>query len=114
MNQRIFIFIFSLFVFAACRNSTTSVIRANDYEKYMHIPVADSMPSLQRIRVDVDFWSQRLKKNPEDAVAKAFLAGLNGARFKVTGDINDIHASDSLYLVASSLFKTNSSSSSCS
>jgi tetratricopeptide (TPR) repeat protein len=58
----------------------------------------------------MDFWMQRLKKNPEDVVAKASLAGLYSTRFKTAGDINDIHTSDSLYLVANRLFKTNSSS----
>ena len=68
------------------------------------------MSSLQRIKTDMDFWMQRLKKNPEDAVAKISLAGLYSARFKIVGDINDIHTSDSLYLVANPLFKINSSS----
>ena len=110
MNQRFFIAISMLFVFAACKNQTASITRSSDYEKYMHIPVTDSMRSLQRIKADVDFWMQRLKKNPEDAVAKVSLAGLHGARFKVTGNIDDIHTSDSLYLIANDLFKINSSS----
>jgi tetratricopeptide (TPR) repeat protein len=76
----------------------------------MHITSADSMRSLQLIKTDIDFWMQRLKKNPEDAVAKASLAGLYSARFKTAGDINDIHTSDSLYLVANPLFRINSSS----
>ena len=76
----------------------------------MHITSADSMSSLQRIKTDIDFWMQRLKKNPEDAVAKVSLAGLYSVRFKTAGDINDIHTSDSLYLVANPLFKINSSS----
>ena len=82
----------------------------SDYDKYMHITSPDSMSSVQRIKTDMDFWIQRLKKNPEDAVAKASLAGLYSVRFKTAGDINDIHISDSLYLVANPLFKINSSS----
>jgi len=86
------------------------VTKVSDYDKYMRISSADSMRSLQRIKTDIDFWMQRLKKDPEDAVAKASLAGLYSTRFKTGGDINDIHTSDSLYLVANPLFKTNSSS----
>ena len=87
-----------------------TVTKASDYDKYMHISSTDSMRSLQRIKTDMDFWMQRLKKDPEDAVAKASLAGLYSVRFKTVGDISDIHTSDSLYLVANPLFKINSSS----
>ena len=108
MHYWIIIFIIS--VFASCKNSIQPVTRFSDYDKYMHISSADSMRSLQLIKTDIDFWMQRLKKNPEDAVAKASLAGLYSARFKTAGDIDDIHTSDSLYLVANPLFKINSSS----
>jgi len=99
-----------MFVFIGCKNSIQPIVKTADYEKYMHIVSPDSMHSLQRIKADMDFWMQRLEKNPDDVVAKVSLAGLHGARFKVAGDINDIHTSDSLYLVANPLFKTNSSS----
>ena len=108
--MRYWIIIFIVSVFASCKNSIQPVTKVSDYDKYMHITSADSMRSLQRIKTDMDFWMQRLKKNPEDAVAKASLAGLYSARFKTVGDINDIHTSDSLYLVANPLFKINSSS----
>jgi tetratricopeptide (TPR) repeat protein len=51
-----------------------------------------------------------LNNNPEDAISKASLAGLYSARFKIAGNINDIYASDSLYRIANSFFKTYSSS----
>ena len=76
----------------------------------MSIVSADSMSSLQRIEIDINFWKKRLKKNPEDDVSKISLAGLYSARFKTAGNINDIHTSDSLYMVANCLFKTSSSS----
>lgn len=110
MNQRIFIAIFSLFVLTACKQTIKPVTKVSDYEKYMHIQLTDSIHSLQRIETDIDFWMHRLKKDPDDAVAKVSLAGLYGSRFKVAGDINDIHTSDSLYLIANFLFKLNSSS----
>ncbi len=110
MRPQILILLFLLFMFAGCKNSTQPVTKALDYEKYMNIDSADSMSSLQRIETDIDFWSKRLKKNPEDAVSKVSLAGLYSARFKVGGSIRDIHTSDSLYAVANRLFKTSSSS----
>lgn len=86
------------------------ITNRSDYDQYMTIVSAASMKSYERIIRDMDFWMQRLKKHPDDAVARASLASLYSARFKTTGDISDIHKSDSLYLVANSLFRTNSSS----
>src|SRR6187401_3464861 len=108
--MRYWIIIFIVSMFAACKSPMRNITKVSDYDKYMHISSADSMRSFQRIKTDMDFWTQRLKKNPEDAVAKVSLAGLYSARFKTVGDINDIHTSDSLYLVANPLFKINSSS----
>jgi len=108
--MRYLILIYIISVFASCKNSIQPITRVADYDKYMHITSVDSMRSLQRIQADMKFWMQRLQKNPEDAVAKVSLAGLYSARFKTVGDINDIHTSDSLYLVANPLFKINSSS----
>ena len=108
--MRYLIIIVIVSVLASCKDPIQPVIKVSDYDKYMHITSADSMRSLQRIKTDMDFWIQRLKKNPDDAVAKVSLAGLYSARFKTAGDINDIHTSDSLYLVANPLFKINSSS----
>jgi len=99
-----------IFSILGCKNFEEPVTRSSDYEKYMHLTVNDSMHSLQRITSDMDFWMQRLKKNPDDVVAKVSLAGLYSARFKTIGDINDIHTSDNLYMLANPLFKTNSSS----
>lgn len=110
MRIQILILILLLFMFAGCKNSTQPVTKALDYEKYMNIAAADSMSSLQRIETDIDFWKERLKKSPEDAVSQVSLAGLYGARFKVGGSIRDIHTSDSLYTIANRLFKTSSSS----
>src|SRR4249920_1284658 len=108
--MRYYIILFIVSAFASCKNSIQPVTKVSDYDKYMHITSADSMRSLQRIKADMDFWMQRLKKNPEDAVAKVSLAGLYSSRFKTAGDINDIHTSDSLYLIANPLFRINSSS----
>src|SRR5215212_4131876 len=110
MYYRLCIVFVCLLIFIGCKNSIQPIVKTADYEKFMHIVSPDSMHSIRRIKADMDFWMQRLEKNPDDVVAKVSLAGLHGARFKVGGDINDIHTSDSLYIVANPLFKTNSSS----
>src|SRR5574339_475615 len=98
MHYRIILLI--AFVFASCRHSIRPIVERAEYDKYMNTVSTDSLGSLQRIATDMNFWMQRLKKNPEDAVAKASLAGLYSARFKIAGDIDDIHVSDRLYLIA--------------
>lgn len=108
--MRYSILIILIFSILGCKNLDEPIVRSSDYEKYMQLVATDSMHTLQRIVSDMDFWMKRLEKNPDDVVAKVSLAGLYGARFKTAGDINDIHTSDSLYMVANPLFKTNSSS----
>ena len=105
-----FLIIFFFVVFNSCNESEQPVTKRSDYEKYLHFASADSLHSMQKIRADIEFWRQRLRKDPEDVVAKSSLAALYSARFKVAGDIRDILISDSLFLVANSLLKTSSSS----
>jgi tetratricopeptide (TPR) repeat protein len=110
MRYSIFILLVCLAIFESCKHQAKPITNSGDYEKYMHLTSADSMPSLQHINIDIDFWGKRLAKDPEDAVAKVSLAGLYSSRFKTAGNIDDIHISDSLYLIANALFKTNTSS----
>jgi len=110
MRYSFFISLTFILILSACKNSIESITKVSDYEKYMHLASADSMPTLKRITTDIDFWDKRLTKDPEDAVSKASLAGLYSARFKTAGNIDDIHTSDSLYLTANNLFRTSTSS----
>ena len=110
MRYSFYLLIVVVLILFGCKNSSEPIVNAADYDKYMHLDVADSMPSLQRIKTDIDFWTKRLEKNHDDAVSKTSLAGLLAARFKTAGDINDIQESDSFYVVANSLFKTSGSS----
>jgi tetratricopeptide (TPR) repeat protein len=110
MTYPVFLFIAFAAFFSGCKNATDAITKSSDYNKYLKIASADSMPALKKINTDISFWSDRLARNPGDAVAKVSLAGLYSARFKTGADINDIHTSDSLYVDANTLFKTNTSS----
>jgi len=110
MRRSIFITVVFAIIFQGCKNSFEPIVKVSDYDKYMQLVSADSMPSVKRINIDIDFWGKRLANDPEDAVSKTSLAGLYSARFKAGGNIDDIHTSDSLYLAANTLFKTSTSS----
>ena len=110
MRYSILILVIFACHFLACRHTPATVTKITDYEKYLCFDKADSMSSLQHINTDIEFWSKKIEKDTGDAVAKISLAALHSARFKTTGNINDIHTSDSLYWVANAVFKTNTSS----
>lgn len=108
----------SFFVIAAaaltclngCKPQLKTVTNERDYEVYLKLKAQSSLRSLALINTDINFWSQRLRKISFDPVCRVKLAGLYGSRFKIAGDINDIHRSDSLYRLANPLIKIGSSS----
>ena len=96
---------------AGCQSKLKTVTRAEDYERYLQLKSQSSLRTLKLINTDINFWSQRLKSGVSfDPVCRVKLAGLYAARFKVAGDIRDIHTSDSLYVLANPLIKIGSSS----
>ena len=102
---------FLLIVFSSCKSKPSTVTHASDYEAYLKLKSQSSLHSLQLINTDIDFWTKRLKKGISfDPVSRVKLAGLYASRFKIAGTINDIHTSDSLYLLANPLIKIGSSS----
>jgi tetratricopeptide (TPR) repeat protein len=110
MNKYFITGLLSLCLFVSCRPSLQPVTHAEDYSPYM-VHSQMSLHSLKLINEDMDFWKQRLQHGPaEDPVSRVKLAGLYASRFKIAGDINDIHTSDSLYLLANPLIKIGSSS----
>ncbi len=94
-----------------CKSSIHPITRIADYEPYVKTTSPASLHSLQLINGDMHFWSERLKNGiPYDPVSRVKLAALFAAKFKMGGNINDIHTSDSLYLLANPLIKMGSSS----
>ena len=64
---------------------------------------------LLSIELDRKFWSDRLTTTKDDMSSQIKLASLYTQRFQYSGDINDVHRSDSLYHVANQLQKRFSS-----
>ena len=94
----------------SCRNDSKRITRQADYERFMQLSADDTMISQLNLNADIAFWKLRLDKNPRDVVAKISLGSLYSRRFKVSGDINDIHVSDRFLEDANTLFKFNTSS----
>lgn len=60
--------------------------------------------SSEVIKADIQFWTKRLEeKANDDMSAQIKLAGLYSKRFQYSGNINDVHQSDSFYHVANQL-----------
>jgi tetratricopeptide (TPR) repeat protein len=94
----------------SCKSKMQPVAHVSDYGACMNAKSPSSLRSLRLINTDIAFWSDRLKKGISfDPVARVKLAGLYASRFKVAGNIHDIHTSDSLYLLANPLIKPASS-----
>ena len=110
MKQHLFIQIFFVALLASCKNDLKKITRRPDYENYMQQSPKDTMISLTKLNKDIVFWNSRLDKNLGDAVAKVSLGNLYSRRFKFSGDIDDIHLSDSFLLDANRLFKNSTSS----
>lgn len=56
------------------------------------------------LKADMQFWTKRLEeKANDDLVAQIKLAGLYSRKFQYSGNINDVHQSDSLYRVANQI-----------
>jgi tetratricopeptide (TPR) repeat protein len=96
---------------AGCQPEPTAVVDPRDYSSYMNRASQSSLRSLRLINTDISFWSKRLKKTAaDDPVSGVKLAGLYASRFKLAGDIHDIHTSDSLYLLANPMARIAGSS----
>jgi len=83
-----------LLVFAfSCSEYRRPVANSADYNSYLTI----NRTSNYSLEADMNFWQERLARMPNDEASLIKLAGLHSANFKKTGDVNEIHLSDSLY-----------------
>lgn len=87
-------FLFVLMLTGACSNQKQPIVNPADYSTYL-----ESLPMPEYdIDVDIKFWHERLTKMPNDYASQVKLAGLHSALFRRTGDVRQIHYSDSIYL----------------
>ena len=91
----------------ACSKNNKQIVQE---DKVMAL-LEQSIPgnAVATIEVDIQFWNSRLAITPDDMSSQIKLASLFNQHFQYSGDINDVHKSDSLYLVANQLQKRFSS-----
>lgn len=88
---------FAITMLAACNEPRQQIANFDDYGKYItNRLLVGNDPVIE----EVEFWTDRLSKNPADENSLLKLAGLYAEMFKTSGSINSIVASDSLYNVA--------------
>lgn len=91
-NPSICILVYSLLV-VSCTKQTEPVAYRTDYERF----VVTSIVTAKNEGAEIKFWEDRLSKHADDETSITKLAGLYSEKFKITGDIKDLLASDSLY-----------------
>ena len=88
----VFILASSLF---SCQQKVGPIANPADYKPYLNLSVNKSLRACED---EMAFWNNRLKKNKEDEVSILKLAGLHASRFQLNGKVEDLKASDSLYM----------------
>ena len=69
------------------------ITHSEEYEAYLSV----TKTSQYSIQDDINFWSDRLMRMPNDEASKIKVAGLLAANFRKTGKIEMLQYSDSLY-----------------
>ncbi|NJO25151.1 MAG: hypothetical protein HC867_04255 [Bacteroidia bacterium] len=98
-----------LFLINSCSNKTNdAAVHAADYENYF--TPGNNSGHKTEIEKDLLFWKERLAKDTGDLSGKIKIAGLLSRRFQYSGNIHDVHQSDSLYNISNIIQKKFSSS----
>ena len=95
-NLSFLLLVFGVFILFNCAEPERPIVYPEDYSMYM---VKSGDQSLHSCNEEIVFWKNRLAKSPDDEVSLAKLASLFSSRFKLTGEVEDLYASDSLYQV---------------
>ena len=86
----------------ACSTKNNAVVQEEIITNLMEQKSAST--SSEVLKADMQFWTKRLEeKGNDDVVAQIKLAGLYSRRFQYSGNINDVHQSDSLYRIANQI-----------
>ena len=94
MKTNPILFLMLLLVVSCAKEKREAIASYSDYEKYITFSRSVSPDSKSE---EFKFWRGRVEKNKNDETSILKLAGLFAERFKASGQIEDIQASDSLY-----------------
>jgi tetratricopeptide (TPR) repeat protein len=92
--NRIFIFLLSLLLLAACTDK--KIVRPSDYMGFL----ADDNRTgkqVKRVNEEIGFWQKRLSADTGNYVDMTELANQHLKRFKLSGFVSDLHIADSFF-----------------
>lgn len=92
--NRIIISLSILCIFSACKNN--KIAHPSDYNFFLSDDKRIEK-SLQKVNDEIDFWQQKLWADTGSYVNMLELAANHIKRFKVSGQVNDLHVADSFY-----------------
>ncbi len=102
-----FIIVCCAILLAACSKNTKSIVQEEKITALLQQKT--STDAVAMIETDMQFWNNRLAITVDDMSSQIKLASLYNQRFQYSGQISDIHKSDSLFHAANQLQKKFSS-----
>jgi len=101
---------FILLILSGCNKQEEQIVRLQDIKPYLLVDNTKKSKELETLNININFWMQRLKDHPDNSSFKEMAAGFYDTRFKYSGNIDDLLASDSLLERANIEFKESESS----
>ena len=83
-----------LLILGCAEKQEHAITHPADYAAYL-APRTDA--TLHKCNEEIAFWKNKQRRTPDSETCKLRIAGLLSSRFMLTGRIEDIFASDSLY-----------------
>jgi tetratricopeptide (TPR) repeat protein len=98
--QRVSMLALLIVSISSCQN--TGIVQEKEIADYL---TASTNKKLEDIETDISFWSGKLNVVKDDIASQIKLGKLYSKRFQYSGNINDVHKSDSFYKAAHRLQK---------
>ena len=102
--QKTLVLVLLIVTISSCQN--TGIVQEKEIAGYL---TTSTNKKLEEIETDISFWSGKLNVVKDDMASQIKLGKLYSKRFQNSGDINDVHKSDSFYKAAHQLQKLFSS-----
>jgi tetratricopeptide (TPR) repeat protein len=84
----------------SCQNEATKIQITNTDDYNQYLSQSNSQKSLNLLNLDLEFWGNKLQSDPKSFTYISKIAGLYSQKFRLDGDVKNIHISDSLYQMA--------------
>jgi tetratricopeptide (TPR) repeat protein len=99
MKSLLSILLAAVLFLPACKQK--NIVSEKDYSAYIN---SNSSSTLQnQLNEELSFWNKRLMEHPNDLASQLKIGGLLNKQFLQTGNINSLHNSDSILIVANQL-----------